>query len=363
MKHILHVISSLNIGGTQVLLANMMSDPEFRKDRQHYFLVENENYGSLDSKIEKNGGVIIRGPSPSKGIFSYIKFFIYCLREHNISIVHSHVSTFSGLIVFISFLFGIKTRISHCHSLIAAEANISRRLYKYTMKCMANIFSTLKVACSLEAGKSLFFKNSSFIVISNGINFDFINESSLFNDGIECKLNSNKIKIGHIGRFVPEKNHKFLIDLLNNKNDSNVELHLIGGGEIEQEIRDYAKKNNVEGQVFFHGEKNMPYYILNQFDLMIFPSIREGFGIAVLEAQALGVPTIISDRVPKSTIIIPEIVQQISLDSSLDNWLLAIDNFCQDKVRPTLSERKKFFNSSGVNISNSVKIMVEKLYC
>ncbi|GAB1006121.1 hypothetical protein KU15F66_43700 [Escherichia coli] len=162
---------------------------------------------------------------------------------------------------------------------------------------------------------------------------------------------------------MPEKNHKFLIDLLNNKNDSNVELHLIGGGEIEQEIRDYAKKNNVEGQVFFHGEKNMPYYILNQFDLMIFPSIREGFGIAVLEAQALGVPTIISDRVPKSTIIIPEIVQQISLDSSLDNWLLAIDNFCQDKVRPTLSERKKFFNSSGVNISNSVKIMVEKLYC
>ncbi|HFE8514968.1 glycosyltransferase [Proteus mirabilis] len=331
-KKVLHIISSLNIGGTQVLLRDLLKTTSF-SNYQHYFLVE-ESSGFLDNEIIKLGGEIIRVKKIKKTTFIYYIYnLIRIIKIKKIDIVHSHVSYFSGINIFISFLYNVKIRISHAHSM-------SKKNNKYTslMRLLINKFSTQKIACSHETGISIFGSKTDFIIIKNGI---FLNKRN-----IKQENNISPLIIGHIARLVPEKNQKFLIDLISKKNNS--ELHIIGDGPLKNELIEYSQKIGVSDRVYFHGVSRYPFKDIGKYkcNVMIYPSIREGFGISIIESQYYGFPTIISNNVPKEAIVIPSLVKTISLENSD----IDIDTFLTKKKKISQTIIDEYFINKECDI-------------
>ena len=147
----------------------------------------------------------------------------------------------------------------------------------------------------------------------------------------KIKLFSNlkgKFVIGHVGRFFPQKNHEFLIDIFNEvyKKDKNTILMLVGGGELQEKIEAKVRALGLEEAVRFVGIRSDVNYVMQGFDLFLLPSLYEGLPVTMIEAQAAGLNCIISDRVPKQCAITNN-VEIISLSESVEQWAEKILNY------------------------------------
>ena len=127
--------------------------------------------------------------------------------------------------------------------------------------------------------------------------------------------------IGHVGRFVEAKNHKFIIDCFEqiNTNYSNVKLVLVGTGDLFNDIRDYVKQKKLDEIVIFIGEAQECSMYYSAFDMMLFPSFFEGLPFTLVEAQASGLPVAASNNVTKQ-VNITGLIKYISLKESIDTW-------------------------------------------
>ena len=170
-------------------------------------------------------------------------------------------------------------------------------------------YATSHIACSDDAGKYLFghhFYQKHGTTIINGIDL----KKYEFNQGVREKVrnqyNLNKsIVIGHTGSLNNVKNQTFLLDILKELTGFNYDfrLLLLGDGHIKEELLSKASRLGIEDKAIFLGNKENVSDFLMAMDIFIFPSIHEGLGIALIEAQAAGLPCIISDTIPKEAVI------------------------------------------------------------
>jgi len=132
--------------------------------------------------------------------------------------------------------------------------------------------------------------------------------------------------IGHVGRFVSVKNHAFLIEIVAElvKTVPNVHLLLIGDGELLPAIEQQAARAGLAGRVTFAGARSEVPRLMRAMDVFAFPSHFEGLGLALVEAQAAGVPCIASDVIPEEADLIPQLIQRLSLAQSASVWAEAI---------------------------------------
>jgi glycosyltransferase involved in cell wall biosynthesis len=131
--------------------------------------------------------------------------------------------------------------------------------------------------------------------------------------------------IGHIGRFSPQKNHEYIIDIFRevNRRKRNAALLLVGRGELEKRIADKVNKFRLADKVIFAGVRSDVNELLQAMDVFLFPSLYEGLGIVAIEAQAAGLPCVIADAIPKEVVITP-LVKQLSTKSPPSLWADAI---------------------------------------
>jgi len=154
-----------------------------------------------------------------------------------------------------------------------------------------------------------------------------------------------KFVIGHVGRFFPQKNHSFLIDIFNevHKKDKDAILMLVGGGELKEEIENKVKSLGLEKYVRFTGVRSDVNNIMQCFNVFILPSLFEGLPVTMVEAQAAGLKCIISDKVPKQCDI-TENVQIIPLEESPEKWAEEIlkykDNYKKESMYEKIVEAK-----------------------
>ena len=164
-----------------------------------------------------------------------------------------------------------------------------------------------------------------FEIVPNGIDISKFVFDNIKRDKIrrEEKVTNKKI-IGHVGRFVPEKNHEFIIKLLYEllKKDSNVELWLIGDGNLRQYMEDKTKELKISKYVKFFGLKNNINEYLQAMDVFIFPSLYEGLGISLIEAQISGLDCLISDKIPNEAVITNNVTKKELNYIEWIEWLL-----------------------------------------
>ena len=137
----------------------------------------------------------------------------------------------------------------------------------------------------------------------------------------ELDLEKNLV-IGHIGRFNPQKNHKFLIDIFEKCFEKNqkVRLMLIGDGEGRKEIENKVKERGLQDNVIFMGVRRDVPELLQAMDVFVFPSLYEGLPVTMIEEQAAGVPAVISDRVSEECIITKDLVKVEGLEETPEQW-------------------------------------------
>ena len=176
------------------------------------------------------------------------------------------------------------------------------------------------------AGEHLYGKNSEFIVIHNAIDVAKFKYNVNVRNKIRHKLNiENKFIIGNVARFHKGKNHKFIVDIFYEiyKQDKNCCLVLVGDGEEFETIKSKVESLGLTTNVLLLGVRNDVNELLQAFDILLFPSLFEGIPVSIIEAQAAGLPSILSDTIDNETAITSN-VEFHSLEAPISEWTNAI---------------------------------------
>jgi glycosyltransferase involved in cell wall biosynthesis len=271
-------------------------------------LVRELKPGTFDQDVRKLGARIIPC-SHQDGSWAYIRRLKKILHDHGpFDVVHSHTHFFDGLILAIAAMAGVPMRISHSHTTTKASGKGApkRLLQGLALRTAIRRCSTHRVAVSEESYRSLFGSACCHTerskIIRNGVDVAAFSDQPGLRSTIRKELGvPEDVKVlGHVGRFDEGKNHAFLLACFDElcRSDDRWRLVLVGDGPLRRSILDRAVALNRHRQLLDLGERDDVDRVLGAMDVFIFPSLYEGFGIALLEAQACGLPCLASSEVP-----------------------------------------------------------------
>lgn len=285
-----------------------------------------------------------------KHLFQYLFNLAKIVKENRYEIVHVHGNSSMMIFeLFICKLLGIKVRIAHCHNNNCDHPLINNLLKNFFYKTY-----TLAFACSKLAGNWLYGKHP-YIILNNAIDTEKYKFSYQKREQIrkDLGIDNDTIVIGHVGLFNEQKNQEFLINLICNiQNKDNYKLMLIGTGPLLSNLKNMVADLNMREYVLFLGEVDNVNAYLSTMDIFAFPSKWEGFGIALLEAQASGLYCITSDKVSREVNVSKSIIYS-GIDTT-DNWINNIYSFSIN-----LCNRSKVSNMNILKIKNA-KLDIKK---
>ncbi len=360
-------VGSMNCGGTETMLMNVLRNIDKEKYEIHF--IENVSEKCwYDDEIISLGGKIIKLKSKKRDIFKYIKELIKIFQTNKYNVVHSHTYLHSGIIMYAAKKAGVDIRITHSHSnMNTIKHSFVYRIKKLLMTRLILKYSNKFVACSKEAGISLFGKEfeKKGIILHNPIEIskiDNINRDEVNN--IKAKysiLSNNQIILGHVGRFIEIKNHKFLVEIAKILYDKNInfKLFLLGDGENFENIRRLVKEYNLENHIIMTGNVKNVYDYMSIMDVFLMPSLYEGLPLTAIEAQASGVNCILSNNISPETDVGLGIVKFLSL-SNIQNWIEEILILSgKEKIDKEIIKNKMIEEKYD---TNSIIKELEKLY-
>lgn len=354
MKKILHVVRSFNNGGTEKYIMNLLKNTY--KEYDNYILIyENITYGR--EELEQMGIKIIQLKDINKeGVVDKIKFIRSFVKINQIDVVYSYTYYNSAYVMLAAFLGKVKKRITHAHrSASEQRRTLKYNIYIFLSKILISLFSTDCLACGLDAGKSLFYKK--FKVINNGIELEkykFNNEKrNLIRK--EFNISDDDIVIGTIGRLDKNKNQIFMIKVFEkyHKENTNSKLLIIGEGEQKNDLKELIRNLKIEDVVILLGNREDANELYNAFDLFMLTSIKEGLPFVLIEAQANGLNSIVSDSVDKNADI-SNSIKFVSLDDDISKWLETIK-----KEKFIRKDNIKKIIEKGYSLESSIKSVME----
>ena len=312
-----------NDGLTKVMLDIYM---HFKEDIQFDFATSFSYENKIGDFLTKQN-VAMYNLSEKKRIIKYMCSIRRLIKSNDYDAVYIHGNSAMMFFETISCVFRHTEIITHCHN-----TSSDYKLFHHILKPFFNLFVDKKIACSSLAADWAYTGKNIFI-IPNGINSSKMKFSQTYREEIRKKLNlTNEVIVGHIGRFNKQKNHKKLVDIFAefNKINKNSKLLLIGKGELLPEINNVIEEKNLKNDTIIIEETDCVEKYLSCMDVMVLPSLFEGLGIVALEAQANGLPLIISDRFPDEAKKLP-FVTTISLDENSKLWARMINNLWHRK--------------------------------
>ena len=334
-------------GGAETMMMNYLRNMD-RSKVQLDFMVNREYKADYEDEIKELGGKIYRMcPMYPQNFGKYKRQIREFLKAHpEYQIIHSNLEERSYFALKEAKKLNIPVRISHSHN--APKGFDLKSIVRYYFRARLKPQVTHMFTCGLEAGDWLYGKENrdKFIMQNNAIDA----KAYEYNEEIEKKMRKEfdlegKFVIGHVGRFFPQKNHSFLIDIFNevHKKDKDAILMLVGGGELKEEIENKVKSLGLENYVRFTGVRSDVNNIMQCFNVFILPSLFEGLPVTMVEAQAAGLKCIISDKVPKQCDITGN-VQVIPLEKSPEKWAEEIlkykDNYKKESMYEKIVEAK-----------------------
>lgn len=361
---VVHVLGALHRGGAETFVMNVYRHIDRTKIQFDFIIHTNKNC-SYRNEIEKMGGRIYTVRQFSfKNMVLYIKTWKELLAEHpEWRVVHGHVRSTACIYMHIAKRAG-RTVIAHSHSISNGRGmkGIIRDVMQYPTRYIADYF----FACSEAAGEWMFGKDIKrhrrhYKVIKNAIDVAGFKYDKNYDDEIRKELNLlNKKIIGTVGRLCDAKNPFFILDVFEAAHERNQDTVLLwgGDGELREQIEKTVKEKNLQRDVILLGSVADVYKLYSAFDVFLFPSKWEGLGISLIEAQAAGLPCIVSECIPEEAMIC-DFVKQLSLEQDRRVWA--------DEVLKGLwlsSDRDRGYKdiiNAGYDI-NSIAVYLQRLY-
>ena len=326
---ILHVVTYMGRGGLETMLMNYYRNID-RSRIQFDFLVHRDFRADYDDEIESLGGRIYHIPRLipwSRSYHSALRAFLEAHREYQI--IHVHQDCLSSVVLKDAKAAGIPVRIAHCHS--SSQDKNLKYLIKLYYRRKIPAFATALFACGKDAGDWMF-RGAPYQIVNNAI------DAKRYTYDAQCRcltrqslrIPQDAFVVGHVGRFDPVKNHTFLLDVfaeLKRKKDNAI-LLLVGDGNLREKSEEKAASLGIADSVIFTGVRRDVPELMQAMDCFVLPSLYEGLPVTLMEAQASGLPCIVSDGVPVECAV-TNLVEHIALKEAPSVWaehILAVQN-------------------------------------
>lgn len=360
---VLHIVGKMDRAGAETMLMNLYRQID-RNRIQFDFVTFSDSKGDYDDEIINLGGRIIPiiASSPVKRMFKLTKF----LRSHpEYQIVHSHMLLSNAFHLVAAKKAGVKHRISHSHNTSNGKTGPVNKLYKEWSLLINRNLSTHKIACGDLAAQYLFGSTKDVLVLPNAVDLDkMIKTSEVSHNYIEDKFshvtNDLGIKIIQVGRLSKVKNHDFTLEIAKQLKKRKVifTILVVGQGPLEDQLKSKVIKEGLENHVLFLGVRSDVTELMSSADFMIMPSLHEGFPVVLVEAQAVGLPSIISDKISSEVDLGLGLVEFLPL-SDINEWA---DKLIIPKASKTDSERIKLaLKTNGFDVKQNA-LRLQELY-
>ena len=357
---VLHVVGRMDRGGLETFVMNVLRNVNASLISCD-ILCTLRGVGDYEAEAQELGAHVFhigeafqahRGKLRFIGQFrEYHKWFL----DHPYDVIHIHGShAFDNLIaVGAALISGCGKVVCHSHTNDGGH----RKLNALAASCLRRL-PIIRLACSEQAGEWLYGRSDCFEVIKNGIDVEKFAFKESERKACRAQLDiSDDVKvIAHTGRLVDVKNQSFLLDILAIllRNDPGKWLLLlVGAGENEGRLRDKALAQGTERHVRFLGLRNDIPRILSASDVYVMPSIHEGLPLAAVEAQANGLPTLISGGMSPETKLRTS-TRVMNLDSGADAWASAVVELASAKQMGERQLGAREVRDAGFDISATV---------
>lgn len=363
MKRVLCLISSMNSGGAETFLMKIYR----RLDKNSYqmdFCVNVENEGFYEKEILSLGGKIYRIPPKSANLREFKKQLFDLVKAEKYEYVLRITSNAAG---FMDLKIAKKAGAAVC---IARSSNSSDgyglkyKVINRISRLLYTRYVDVKLAPSELAAEYTFGKGSvkkgRVSLLHNAVDLEQYKYSEASRKAVRQELKlGEKLVVGHIGRFNVQKNHAFLTDIFKAVKDRREDavLLLVGTGPLEAQIREKLVGLGLEGSVVFTGVRSDIAALLSAMDVFVFPSFYEGMPNTVIEAQANGLPCVISASVTKEADI-TGLVRYLPLTDSTDVWA---DNAIA-AVSELRKDTRRDFWENGYDIDSTVKEFIRLVF-
>lgn len=316
---VLHMIPDIGIanGVMSVILNYFRAMPPEIKFDVCYFAEKEQN---RQQDIEALGGRVfkINAPSP-KGLVRRDMSRFFSQHKGEWQALHIHAPHFAVFMAPQARAAGIKKICCHCHSsCYSLKGNQARNRL---LSLYSKYFIHTRIACSESAGE-FWYGNKRFTVLKNAVDCKKYSYNEEIGKTVRNQLELNgSFVVGHIGRTdIPQKNHPFLFKIfaeIKKKKDHSVLLLM--GAEKTKELDTLCRELDIEGSVRFLGSRTDISELLQACDVFLFPSTNEGLPVSLVEAQASGLPVVMSDSVTREVVVSDE-VELLSLSDTPSLW-------------------------------------------
>lgn len=294
-----------------------------------------------EQEIEETGIEMFRTSDLGtvKRLFNHcIRLYKY-LQENHFDVVHTNMSLLNGINLAIAWAAGVKIRVAHAHAIgsersARGKVNVVDFIYQRMMRRFIQIFANRKCGCSKAVVQDSYSSRSckGKYVINNGFDIDAFSQCA----GAPAEKDP-KVLIT-VGRLVPVKKPGFTIRIMDILGKQGYVLMWVGSGELEEQICLDIAKRGLSKSITMLGARKDINSLLKTASVFLLPSISEGLSIAALEAQAAGLPCVISDTVPQE--VDCGLCTFLSLDESPDVWAETIDSIAAGKTTQKLDADK-----------------------
>ncbi|MFP3869244.1 MAG: glycosyltransferase, partial [Desulfobacteraceae bacterium] len=346
------------MGGVETWLVQVLR----RLDRKRFhvdILTNTEEECFFDQEVEALGCRLLPCLHPSQPVLFARNFFRILRKFGPYDVVHSHVFRYSGFIMRLADAAGVPFRLAQSHNTSEnRRLTFFRRGYNWLMTKWLNNYATHLLAVSPAAATALFGHQSlsdpRLCIIPPAIDFiPFRDNFSPEKIRASLGLSQEEKILGHVGRFEEQKNHLFLLKVIHSlrKKYPNTRCLLVGDGPLRPEVEARAKELGLADRITFAGVRNdVPGLLKGAIDILLFPSKWEGFGRVILEAQAAGLPCLVSDVVPSDVDVVKPLVRRLSLSQTAEVWAQAVWDMLQSPLPISQAEALRQVEESPFNI-------------
>ena len=321
---VLQILGIVGGGGVEAVIMNYYE--HINRDKVQFdFIVHENNIVDITDKVSKMGGHVYKVPAYNKNVIGFMWSIYKIVRKHHYQIIHSNMNTLSVFSLFPAWLAGAKIRILHNHS-TSVPSETKRNFAKLILRPFAKIFANQYFACSEYAARWMFGSQlvdaNKVKIINNAVDLSKYAFNQSVRDELREQLALNdKFVIGHVGRFMYQKNHEFLIDIFkefNKKVESSV-LLLIGDGPLKKRMEEKVHKLGLDDKVIFLGLRSDVEKFYNVMDIFVLPSFYEGLPVVGVECQANSLPILSSTNVTRE-MQITELINFKELSTGSAAW-------------------------------------------
>ena len=353
----------LDMGGISSYMMNFYR--HFDKSKIHIdFLTQGLGENMYIDELEREGSAVYQIPNKSTNFIKNIVMMYKIIKNGKYDIVHSHADAGNGIVLYVAKLAGVKIRISHSHSTnFYTESKIKQILNNFQRKSIINN-ATHYWGCSKEACEWLYPSNIDSLVVNNAISLTQFQFSQEKRQEVRNKLDLSEktVALCQVGHFNYIKNQEYSIKILEkiliSKRIEDVKLFFVGDGEDRYTIEKLVKNSVAKDKIIMLGARKDVFNILQGMDVLLLPSKFEGFPVTVVESQASGLFSVVSEKITKDCCFDKRLVKFLSIDSeNIEEWVDACFNI------PLLNRKEgiDIVQKAGFDIINEA-IKLQKRY-